>query len=362
MKSLTCLAIFILGIVSFLSSPAFASVEGQCANCHTMHNSQNNNNMIFNTLIDGVAGGTHGGGYPALTRGSCVGCHEGTNTAGSRPFVVDLSGPDYGVDTLAGGNFFWAITDDAKGHNVSGIPGMTADATLLEAPGGRNNCANSCHETLFEPEDSGSTLTTGCQGCHLNPKHHAPQQVQTATAVEENGWFRFLSGHMSGDGAGVEGIEDIDWQLTATATDHNEYLGNENGLAARAGFYNQGNTMTAYCCGCHGDFHIQRDGSGANASWIRHPSDAVIPDTAGSEYAAINVAFNPSVPVARNAATLANGPSSDVTAGEDMVMCLSCHRAHGSPYDDMLRWDYGTMVAGNGVSDTGCFVCHTAKD
>jgi len=41
-------------------------------------------------------------------------------------------------------------------------------------------------------------------------------------------------------------------------------------------------------------------------------------------------------------------------------MCLSCHVAHGSPYADMLRWDYGTMVAGGGGSG-GCFTCHTQK-
>jgi hypothetical protein len=48
------------------------------------------------------------------------------------------------------------------------------------------------------------------------------------------------------------------------------------------------------------------------------------------------------------------------------VMCLSCHRAHGSPYNDMLRWDYDGMVAGNGSGGgndgTGCFKCHSEKD
>lgn len=46
-----------------------------------------------------------------------------------------------------------------------------------------------------------------------------------------------------------------------------------------------------------------------------------------------------------------------------MVFCLSCHRAHGSPYPDMLRFDYSEMQAGGGgATGTGCFKCHSAKD
>ena len=68
-------------------------------------------------------------------------------------------------------------------------------------------------------------------------------------------------------------------------------------------------------------------------------------------------AYNPLVPVARpSLATVSN----TVAPGTDMVMCLSCHVAHGSPYDDLLRWDYALMEAGS--SNTGgCFVCHAGK-
>ena len=70
--------------------------------------------------------------------------------------------------------------------------------------------------------------------------------------------------------------------------------------------------------------------------------------------------YNPVVPVARPSLTAV---SSTVTPGTDMVMCLSCHVPHGSPNDDLLRWDYNGMVAGGGGDDgTGCFVCHTEKD
>ena len=164
---------------------------------------------------------------------------------------------------------------------------------------------------------------------------------------------------MSGSGFGVEGIEDTDWQYIVDAGNHNEYRGWEEHLEHQAGFYNLNNTMTAYCCGCHGNFHKQLDG---NANWIRYPSDAVIPDS--GEYSVYKT-YNPIAPVARPDLSGYSGPSPTVTPGLDLVMCLSCHRAHGSPYDDMLRWEYDGMIAGGGTgcaTGTGCFVCHTEKD
>jgi len=115
--------------------------------------------------------------------------------------------------------------------------------------------------------------------------------------------------------------------------------------------------MTAYCCGCHGNFHIQDD----SGLWIRHPSDAFLPG--GTTEYAFYTTYSTEAPVARE--SLAGGVSGTVVpdGATDMVMCLSCHRAHGSPYPDMLRWDYDRQIAGGGGDDgTGCFTCHTAKD
>jgi hypothetical protein len=49
---------------------------------------------------------------------------------------------------------------------------------------------------------------------------------------------------------------------------------------------------------------------------------------------------------------------------EAIVMCLSCHRVHGSQYSDILRWDYEAMIANEpgDEEDSGCFVCHSTKD
>ena len=338
------------GILTILPHSVWANVHGQsCGNCHSMHNSQDGGDVVT------------GGPLRHLLADSCIGCHTGDNaelaSGGTTPYVYNTS-VTYGTDTLAGGNFYWVATagegNDTKGHNVLGLSGQDQEITASEgAPGVWVTCANSCHMTLAAEQTAVPELGSGCEGCHLAVKHHKSGSTTEGIADEEDGWFRFCSGHMSGGGHGVEGIEDDDWQYETASDNHNEYLGNAVNATTTAGFYNLGNTMTAYCCGCHGGFHVQDD----SGSWIRHPSDAIIPDS--GEYAAYTT-YSPEAPVARPSLTTV---SSTVTPGTDMVMCLSCHRAHGSPYDDMLRWDYDGQVAGGGGDDgTGCFTCHTTKD
>ena len=335
----------------------YAKVTGVCSNCHTMHSSQ-----------DGAA---LSGPNELLLIGGCVGCHTGENTAGGiTPYVMATTQPSFGVGTtgcLAGGNFYWVAQPggDVYGHNVMGIAGQDSNISISEGAPGRNafgcNISPNCHVTLAVAQTAKPDLGSGCQGCHLNVMHHTDDSTGTKY-VGASPWYRFLSGHNVGQG--VVGIEDNDWQYTRSSSDHNEYLGYVGSKTSMGGFTNAGNTTTAFCTGCHGNFHVQ-DGTTTGASpWLRHPSDSVIPNS--GEYASMSIVYNPDLPVARDADTmtaLGNVPGTETTAG-DMVMCLSCHVAHGSPYPDMLRWDYTKMNAGDGGdwSGLGCFACHTSKD
>jgi len=347
-------------LVLFPSHNSYARVTGPCSNCHTMHNSQEGDSvegfMAFED--DGTANRT-------LLATTCVGCHTGENTADSTtPYVMGLSKPDFGKDgnTLAGGNFWWVAQggsiNDKKGHNVAGI--TISDNNLNSAPGQTEGFSRSCRLCH-------SSLEDGCKNCHRIPKHHANDGTGTKLVnTAEQGWYRFLSGHMGGIGRGVEGIEHEKWNYKADEKSHNEYLGKKQ--HGEYGFDGGGNTTTAFCTGCHGQFIHQQSDAG---KWIRHPSDAVIcdpdnPDSENSEYAtAFGGVYDPDVPVARPSLDGWTTSSNIVTPGEDMVMCLSCHVAHGSPYPDMLRWDYDLMIAGTtnpAVQGTGCFKCHTEKD
>ena len=369
----------------------YAKVSGPCYYCHTMHNSQNGSPVARGDAAWGEAAGSTDA-IPNLLVSSCVGCHSNTGpetikTIGSTRIPIVFNTNGYPAQPLAGGNFFWVLTDDTKGHNVFAsnpedtIPDL--DGPDSEAPGYFLGCKgnNSCHANIHGTASAGmfglETSRQGCTKCHMVQNHdnaaviyapmgyhHADDTVDTVIDTEEEGRYRFLDGHAMAWELGVTGIEDPDWEQTPTATEHNEYLGKEFGLSSPAGMAMSQlqNTMTGFCCGCHGNFHVEQSGG----AWIRHPSDAVIPDR--DEYAdAYGAAgsgtgvYNPQVPVARDELTGWPGPSAAVTLDSDMVMCLSCHRAHGSPYPDMLRWDYDTMSAGGGGSG-GCFTCHTQKN
>jgi len=343
--------------------PLEAKVTGACSNCHTMHNSQGGRSVAKD--FDGSSFSPTDTPKGNLLIYSCLGCHSATDgstwqdSVTKAPIVFNTVLPTY--DGLAGGNFYWAKDDDTKGHNI-----LSPDANLSVAPGAVafTTCGtNSCHANLDRVvSGTGSSLDgkQGCEKCHLDPGHHANDHdylVRGLVTSAEQGWYRFLSGHEAGIGLGAEGYEDGDWQKTVSSNDHNEYLGNQ--IAGGYGFLMLGNTTTAFCTGCHGRFHTDQ---GSASPWLRHPSDAILP--VAGEYSSYTT-YNPIVPVARP--TLPSDPSATVTPSTDMVMCLSCHRAHASPYFKMVRWDYrGWPAAGTGGCETGkhecCNVCHSSKN
>lgn len=362
MKMLLYSAAVVLLAVA-MSAPCLAQVskDMKCSVCHTMHNSQGGQAMAYE--LSGGSFSPTDTPFNTLLITDCVGCHtalDGTTWKDSitgAPIVYNTVEP---TTYLAGGNFYWVAQagGDARGHNVLGI--SSADETLTEeAPGNVNHCGGSCHYSL-----ANNNYNAGCCGCHMKPAHHADDSAAVigADAPSTDGYYRFLSGHMSGNNHGVCGIEDANWNYEADAASHNEYLGWSGDKEYAAGFYNLDHTMTAFCCGCHGNFHIEQDSSG---SWLRHPSDAGIPATGEYQYAFGSVGggatgtYDPDVPVARVALT---SVTSTVTIGgtsPDLVMCLSCHRPHGSPYYKLMRWDYKNWP---GSGTNGCGKCHTSKN
>lgn len=389
MKKYMVFGIF-LGLI-FMSYTALAAVKGRCYKCHAMHYSQSPFPTEWlagdgpnNYLLAKPSSGFH--------CSPCVSCHSSQTSSTYRDLgdgcmvpVVFYFGASAPTEYLAGGNFWWVKDgqggDDTKGHNVFEGEG---DDYLTEAPGGKVGCgkANSCHANLHLPVEGmmgeGAILNGkyGCEGCHIQVRHHArdhPNFESGYVNTADQGWYRFLCGHNGGapENFGVEGYEDNDWEAghpnlpqgTGGPDSHNEYLGQE--FSGSWGF-SLGPTTTAFCTGCHGDFHLSQKETGSGDAWIRHPSDSVIPNTSGSEYADTGGPghlYDPLSPVAK---PTVDTPDATVSPGNDMVMCLSCHRPHGSPYPDLLRWDYAQQISGSdpgeGTLDQGCFYCHTTKD
>ena len=342
-------------------------IKGDCSTCHTMHNSQEGRPVAF--VLNGSGQKVlQSQAFPNLLKTDCLGCHSsvGADTivdmgVSKAPIVFNIAEPTYPPDgsstsTLAGGNFHWLVTNgDPYGHNVYGLAGVDSRFPDTQAaPGGATrtgDCVN-CHDTL-------ANAASGCEGCHI-PMHHTDSAAKVVSGKEQ-GWYRFLGSVMEKNGTnqpttdGVVGIEDPDWEQKPLSNQHNVYQGSTVPYTG----YLDTLTIDQKCRGCHGTFHDQ---TVADSTWIRHPVDYVIPDS--GEFTGVTT-YDPLVPVARQNISLLDANFTDINRGSDTISCLSCHRAHGSPYPAMLRWDYrewpGTDSHTQQPAVNGCAVCHTNK-
>ncbi|MCJ7618423.1 MAG: hypothetical protein MUO43_18005, partial [Desulfobacterales bacterium] len=370
---------FAIGMTLFLLWGVGISyaISGVCSNCHTMHNSQDGATEV--ELYSGGALDTSDNpAQDQLLKASCIACHTGTTGATNShdaPIVVHTTDPvtQGAGKTLAGGDFRWVATGlgatDSKGHNVAGL--ASQDVAIGLTPPGFDTTATPGALSDGTMNGGGATWsnqltcagTYGCHGSHaytdadtaISGSHHGntggtSAQVSSALIASSVGAsYRFLGG--------IWGLENSTWNWDETASVHNEYFGIDGNID-----YATKTTISYSCAQCHGDFH--KTIGGPSSPWTRHPTDIALPSTAGKEYSAYNPdhsnEYSIEAPVAR--ATVGASSNSTVTPGTDIVMCLSCHRAHGSPEPDILRWTYSSIQAGIGIADDGCFVCHTTKN
>jgi hypothetical protein len=370
MKKFLVALFVVLAATIMVHGMADAKVTGECVNCHTMHNSQDGSPMaVSNGSWDGnpnVDGDPKEEPYAHLLRAGCIGCHSSTSSSttvsmGSTTIPIVRSTFNPAGTYLAGGNFYYSDNDDAKGHNIS-----TNDGTLLEGPGlddthdgvfSGHGCGN-CHVDLID--GAASRGRESCEACHYVTFHHGEPGPYNATSTATDPTYRFLTGHhyfpsSHSDGNGyVEGVEDDDWE--ADSSGHNYYKGWDQDAALNSDDAwhetRVEHTLSSFCSNCHNLFHNQ-DGTGSG-TWLRHPVDQELPTT--GEFSGYS--YSMETPVAYS--TLPSTPAGGDEAGP-VVACVSCHRTHASEYDDMLRFDYSSILAGMGGSG-GCFNCHADKN
>lgn len=371
----------------FRSSRSEAGVKGSCANCHTMHNKQDG----------GIPEGGVEDPQPYLIKGEipdgdenpCLGCHDKTTNAyldANTPQIQYNYSQDEERKSLAGGTYYF-VTDTQqeddekrscrKGHNVQGLSDEDELIGIIP-PGGSSTCID------------GQQLTcAGTRGCHgdrsienplaaIKGGHHSPAQDNYRDGSTVATSYRML--------LGVEGRVATEWEYGHKITDvftWDQLKANENvnfykgkdlrlgGLEGEERRPGDSHSINGLCGECHGKasggdehgFHssrgISKDDS-LSSPWLRHPTDVVM-DKDDTEYWRYpndeSGNYSVEVPVGftnvQNVANLQNSTR--------VVLCISCHRAHGSEYDDALRWDYEAMQSG-AKTDNGCFRCHTDKD
>jgi hypothetical protein len=276
--------------------------------------------------------------------------------------------------------------DDSLGHNVDGFTNAGADNNITPSnvpPGW--NATIGAEVGIADSWNTNQLTCAGTNGCHgnhdeaddfadLSGAHHGDDSTIDGATIASS--YRFLTG--------IIGYESEDWEFAPSSTgEHNVYHGSSR---TDASANNDKATISYFCSTCHGDYHagseVVYNGSNIGTNpWLRHPSDYDLAD-AGGEYrfyngttegAQANAVYSLEAPVALTLDTTNGvGPTYTVpsnvdvsSTGNAIVTCISCHRAHGSPNADLLRWDYSGMEAGgtvNTVAETGCFVCHTSKD
>ncbi len=357
--------LFIL-LILFNFNLVYARVKGKlCSNCHTMHYSQNN--QILTEW-------NQNGPIKGLLTKDCIGCHTSTSpptTSPDTPYVLYNSSPTYNFDgvknTLAGGNFYWVAdnggNDPKTGHNVYGI---SSPESSFKPPGFNSSYSDKDGIILGNGGAWDKQLRcAGAYGCHgkhntidevesIFGAHHSDDSVIDGSTVGKS--FRFLYG--------IKGTEDPDWEFTVSSSDHNGYYAVDRSSAS----FPDKSSINYFCAECHGNFH-STSGVGSSSPWLRHPTDYDLNNVKDKEYGnypnssyfttpSIQGEYFPDVPLGNNSGSVKSSVLQN--SGDAIILCISCHRAHGSPYKFILRWNYVNWP--NGSSKNGCFACHTAKE
>ena len=321
-----------------LSGTAMAFHAGgvaHCDGCHSMHDSPEN-------PVEGIANALLlKGTDPSST---CLNCHEGS---GSYHIFSDD-----GSVWSPGGDFFWLTQSysnvvrgntntsdpDNMGHNVVAFDyGLTQDVTNTLAPGGTYPASS-----------------LGCSSCH-DP--HGQVNGGTANGMDP------ISVSGSYGGIPVAGTIAGNYRLLGDPG-YKPYIVNPAPIAVTSGFgetdtshvaYGQG--MSEWCANCHPQY---------TGSSTKHPAantEALGTDKADTYNAYVATgdytggagatAYTALVPFERqetNKATLLTAVTS--TQGpdslDDNVMCLTCHRAHASAFNNITRWDMETAFLAEG--------------
>lgn len=335
--------ILIIGFVALLSLVLIygysdAAVTGVCSGCHTMHYSQNGTSS-------GWGWGT-GGPYNVLLTNDCLGCHTTTGSdpyVNGYPYVKSTTGGFSKDNCLAGG--FFAVTDSAGNNNdVAHSLGNTND------PAGCDDAVSGEVNTWYAGGSTncgvGGTLGLSCagtSGCHGNQT-----DLDNMTAIKGGhhspSVYRILYVGTSGVlGTGASDYEEALISSPSSGDPHNQYNATISGPS-----------ISELCGKCHVDFHGSAD-TNASTPFKRHPTDVAIPST----WEIYTDFSNQNDEVAWKQHPL--GFNGAVSAANSRVICLSCHRAHGTEYNDALRWDYNLMTAGNSTVTYGCLGCHNRQ-
>jgi hypothetical protein len=289
----------------------------------------------------------------------CLNCHFGPGGANSASvFSAD------GSAMTPGGDFYWLNKTftwsggeslaDSHGHNVVALDfGLSQDLRLAESPGGNYRSENlsciSCHDPHGK---TGGGTRSGAL-----PVSASGSYGELPGGVSVTGSYRLLGdSHYKGGGAAAADGYQFFHDAPVARQNTLKRFGESDGSHV-----DYGTGMSEWCGNCHGailqDSHL---GAGSFA----HPggSNVMLSSETVSMYDAyINTgdltangtgtgdaatAYLQFVPFERGTSdprlldpSSTKGPDTNST-----IMCLTCHRAHGSAFRSAGRWDFDAAL------------------
>lgn len=377
-----------------------------CDGCHVMHNANGGIAKSTTGRSGEPAWNNHTNAY--LLQGgdqssTCLICHGTqqalTMPATNRQFVVaDLRAGQTPSTRTPGGDFGWlnltfaaatngAISTGAShGHNVAAADfGWDVDTrfTAGVAPGGsftiqgtlptEKFACSSCHDPHGRYRmQVGTGGTNGI--VFAGPFAGSPQTLPIASSGSYGeppsannyavGSYRLLAGQRYAPASKSGFPFPNDPPVAVAPTRYNDTE------ATNEVRVNYASGMSEWCQNCHANIHM----TGYSSGWagLRHPAGNSATLHAGqynvynsyvssgrmtgtNQYTSL-VPFEqgPNVSLA-TLATQANARTAIVAGAGSNVMCLSCHRAHASAFDSMVRWDQNATFLTNGTTGVNGF-------
>jgi hypothetical protein len=374
--ALATAAVLLVGTSAQAASFHVGGVAG-CEGCHTMHNSQNGSAMS-NTLPQYQSG-------PYLLRTAdqstiCLNCHQQGGATGPNGFYISTADADMPsgsppLQLTPGGDFGWLKKNytwtpragspaetskgESHGHNIiSAGYGYVQDSTKTVAPGGGSpgitdypasklHCS-SCHDPhgKYRLNSNNGTFTTSGK-----PIYDTSSYGSLPTATGAVGSYRLLAG-AGYQPKSVTGSNAFTFPppIAVAPVNYNK-AETDNGAGQTIVAY--GKNMSLWCANCHAQMHT-------TFGTVIHPADQAISSASdvlniyntykrtGDLSGNSSNAYWSIVPTQRDnffdINTLKNTymtATKGATSAIDRVMCLSCHRAHASGFDSMMRFGLG---------------------
>ena len=392
------LKLAVAAVLAFAGSSAYAFHDGgvaACEGCHVMHNASGGRAQTV--VANSRAGFQTNVTNSYLLQGSdqsstCLVCHGGNGAPFSVANYQTGFGPNAGslsnTNFTPGGDFGWLMfagpsTGNKKAHNVVAADYTYSADSITTAPGGTFAsgagkaafaCSN-CHDPhgryrlqgLATSPEVKSPLTGGTFPITQSGSYGAP--TGGIPASQAIGVYRLLAGAGYSPASNPSFPFPNDPPFAVAPVVYNQIEDNGHGEVRVA--YGQG--MSEWCQNCHTNIHL--DGYVNGAPGLRHPagngaklqpaqfnvynayisSGRVTGSNVYSSLVPFEVGTKDISDAGLKTGAASNGnPQSGATppilvaGAASNVMCISCHRAHGSGFDSITRWDnnsHSTMIS-----------------